>query len=201
MESDEIQSVIEEQTSGQMASDEVKIQISNAVESQIQNLINEAMSSDEVQKKLAAAEEGAKTVIALKASLDNYNAFYLGVLAYTGAVDQAAAGARDVTSGSEDLAAGAAALSEGCCELSEKLFEFSEGAETIRDGSSDLKDGISRFDKEAVKRMSDFVNKDLSDYSDKLRAVTNIGRKYRNGYPLSNGSDGRYRYVFKSDSF
>ena len=122
----------------------------------------------------------------------------LRVLAYTGAVDQAAAGARDVTSGSEDLAAGAAALSEGCCELSEKLFEFSEGAETIRDGSSDLKDGISRFDKEAVKRMSDFVNKDLSDYSDKLRAVTNIGRKYRNGYPLSNGSDGRYRYVMSS---
>ena len=113
---------------------------------------------------------------ALFTSLDKYNAFYLGVLAYTGAVDQAAAGARDVTSGSEDLAAGAAALSEGCCELSEKLFEFSEGAETIRDGSSDLKDGISRFDKEAVKRMSDFVNKDLSDYSDKLRAVTNIGR-------------------------
>lgn len=201
MDSDDIRQMIASSIDSQMASDTVKQQISNATEAKIQELINEGMESEEVESKLSEAEEGAKTVIALKASLDNYNAFYLGVLAYTGAVDQAAAGARDVTSGSEDLAAGAAALSEGCCELSEKLFEFSEGAETIRDGSSDLKDGISRFDKEAVKRMSDFVNKDLSDYSDKLRAVTNIGRKYRNGYPLSNGSDGRYRYVFKSDSF
>ena len=201
MDSDDIKQTIASTIDSQMASDTVKQQISNATDAKIQELINEGMESEEVQKKLAEAEEGAKAVIALKTSLDKYNAFYLGVLAYTGAVDQAAAGARDVTSGSEDLAAGAAALSEGCCELSEKLFEFSEGAETIRDGSSDLKDGISRFDKEAVKRMSDFVNKDLSDYSDKLRAVTNIGRKYRNGYPLSNGSDGRYRYVFKSDSF
>ena len=209
MASDEIQNTIAAAVETQMDSDDirqmiassVKQQISNATDAKIQELINEGMESEEVQKKLAEAEEGAKAVIALKTSLDKYNAFYLGVLAYTGAVDQAAAGARDVTSGSEDLAAGAAALSEGCCELSEKLFEFSEGAETIRDGSSDLKDGISRFDKEAVKKMSDFVNKDLSDYSDKLRAVTNIGRKYRNGYPLSNGSDGRYRYVFKSDSF
>lgn len=201
METDEIKSAIEEQVSGQMASDEVKIQISNAVESQIQTLINEAMSSDEVQKKLAAAEEGAKTVIALKASLDDYNAFYLGVLAYTGAVDQAAAGASDVTSGAKELAEGAAALSEGCSELNEKLFEFSDGAETLRDGTSDLKDGIIKFDNEAIKKLSDFVNKDLSGYNEKLKAITNTGRKYRSGYPLSNGSDGRYRYVFKSDSF
>ena len=198
MASEDVQTQIASETERQMASDEVKNLIAQNVEAKIQQLISDNMASDEVEAELAKAAAGARSVITLKSSLDSYNAFYLGVLAYTGSVDLATSGAGKLKAGADALAEGTQTLSEGSEKLNENMIAFSEGIENLSEGSSDLRTGIIKFDDNAIKKLSDFVNKDLSGYNEKIKAISNTGRKYTSGYPLSNGSDGRYNYTFKS---
>lgn len=82
-----------------MAEKDIQQLIEQNTEAQIQKVISENMASEEVQSKLAAASEGAKSVIALKTSLDDYNSFYLGLMKYTAGVAQAASGASDLKNG------------------------------------------------------------------------------------------------------
>lgn len=198
MASEDVQTQIASETERQMASDEVKNLIAQNVEAEIQQLISDNMASDEVEAELAKAAAGAQAVIALKSSLDSYNSFYLGVLAYTESADLATGGAGKLKDGAEALAEGTQALSDGSEELNENMVSFSEGIEKLSEGSSDLYAGMIEFDNNAIKKLSDFVNKDLSGYNEKIKAISDTGRKYISGHPLSNGSDGRYHYVFKS---
>ena len=96
-----------------MQSDEIQALIASNTELQVQQAISEAMSSDAVQAQLSAAAEGAKSVIALKSSLDSYNAFYLGLITYTSGVSSAAAGANELKTGADTLKAGTSELSAG----------------------------------------------------------------------------------------
>ena len=83
MASETVKNTIKAQTDAQMQTEKVQAAISQNVELQVKKAIAENMASDAVQKQLQAASEGSKTLIALKASLDDYNAFYLGLLDYT----------------------------------------------------------------------------------------------------------------------
>ena len=110
MASDEVQALIAQNVEAQMASEEIQSAIADNTEAQAQKAIADTMAGSEVQGKLAAAAEGAKSVIALKTSLDQYNAFYLGIQSYTAGVDAAANGAKDLSSGVAQLRTGAASL-------------------------------------------------------------------------------------------
>ena len=59
MASDPIKAQIAARVEAQMASDEIKATIENATEAKIQELINENMNSEEVQKQLHVVNEKA----------------------------------------------------------------------------------------------------------------------------------------------
>ena len=161
MDSDEVKDKIASTIDSQMASDTVQQQIDTATEAQVQEKISEIMESEEVRSKLAKAEEGAQAVIALKTSLDKYNAFYLGVLAYTGATDQAAAGAKK--------------LAEGASQLSDGASQLAGGASDLYDGASKLYDGIDTFDREGVKKLiSSLDEAGVKDLFDRFSALTDV---------------------------
>lgn len=71
------------------------------------------MASDSVQQQLKSASEGAKSIISLKTSLDSYNSFYLGLIAYTDGVSSAEIGAAQLNEGACTLKEGTAALCSG----------------------------------------------------------------------------------------
>lgn len=85
------------------------------------------MASDAVQSQLKKASEGAQTLIALKASLDDYNTFYLGLLTYTGGVDDAAAGANALYAGADQLKDGTAQLRAGAAQLYNGVLQLQDG--------------------------------------------------------------------------
>ena len=142
MASDSVKELIASNIEAQMASEDVKNAIEENVEAQVQKAIADTMAGEEVQAKLAQAAEGAKAVISLKTSLDQYNAFYLGVKAYTNAVDSAAAGASKLSSGAKELKAGAASLSDGAKTLAAGTDALADGANTVAAGTSNLANGI-----------------------------------------------------------
>ena len=185
MGSDDIKQKISSAIDSQMASDNIKQQISNATDAKIQELINEGMKSEEVQKKLAEAEEGAKAVIALKTSLDKYNAFYLGVLAYTSAVDSATAGAKELAQGASELEDGSAQLASGAADL--------------YDGASKLYDGMNTFDKEGIDKMlSSLDESGVKELFDRFSALVDVtGRDSLIG-GIADGMNGESRIIVKT---
>lgn len=107
MASDDVQALISQQVAAQMASADIAALIDQQTAAQIQTLIDQNMNSPEVQDQITAALEqassGAASISALKSQLDGYYQFYVGLQAYTGGVDSAAAGAAKLQNGAASL--------------------------------------------------------------------------------------------------
>ncbi len=149
---EQTQSMITQAIDGQMATEQVKSTISTNVEAQIQKLISDNMESDAVKAKMVQASEGAKSLAALKASLNEYNTFYLGLQQYTAGVATAATGAATLSAGAAQVSQGAASLSEGTGALANGsgtltsgAKELSEGAKALASGANELYNGILTF--------------------------------------------------------
>ena len=157
MQSDEVKALIAANTDAQMQSAEVKALVAENTEAQIEQAIEDNMKGAEVQGKLAAAESGRQSILALKASLEGYDAFYQGVLAYTAGVTSASAGAGQLRTGAASLkdgtkriTDGAGELETGMAQLASGAGELSEGAERLGDGLGTLRDGLGQLSDGAV---------------------------------------------------
>lgn len=207
MASADIQAMIASKTAEQMATEDIQKTIAQNVEIQVQQAIADNMASDEVQSKLAAASEGAKSLIALKTSLDSYNAFYSGLIAYTNGVADAAAGAGTLKAGTDDLAAGAATLYAGTDELygGIALLQNSapaliDGITQLRDGSMRLSEGLQELNDQGIEKLLDAVNGDLSGLMARLRATIDVSKEYRSFAGISEDMDGQVKFIYRTES-
>ena len=211
MQREEIQAQINpvtQQTVGeQMQSDEIQALIASNTELQVQQAISEAMSSDAVQAQLSAAAEGAKSVIALKSSLDSYNAFYLGLITYTSGVSSAAAGANELKPGADALEAGTSELSAGAAELLQGIQTMKDSAPALvdgitqlRDGSMELSDGLKQFNEEGIQKLIEAVDGDLDGLSNRIRVTADVAKHYTSFSGISEDMDGDVKFIYKTDS-
>ena len=211
MQREEIQAQINavtQQTVGeQMQSDEIQALIASNAELQVQQAISEAMSSDAVQAQLSAAAEGAKSVIALKSSLDSYNAFYLGLITYTSGVSSAAAGANELKTGADALKAGTSELSAGAAELLQGIQTMKDSAPALvdgitqlRDGSMELSDGLKQFNEEGIQKLIEAVDGDLEGLSDRIRVTADVAKHYTSFSEICEEMDGDVKFIYKTDS-
>ena len=211
MQREEIQTQINavtQQTVGeQMQSDEIQALIASNTELQVQQAISEAMSSDAVQAQLSAAAEGAKSVIALKSSLDSYNAFYLGLITYTSGVSSAAAGANELKTGADalkagtsELSAGAAGLLQGIQTMKDSAPALVDGITQLRDGSMELSDGLKQFNEEGIQKLIEAVDGDLDGLSNRIRVTADVAKHYTSFSGISEDMDGDVKFIYKTDS-
>ena len=211
MQREEIQAQINavtQQTVGeQMQSDEIQALIASNTELQVQQAISDAMSSDVIQAQLSAAAEGAKSVIALKSSLDSYNAFYLGLITYTSGVSSAAAGANELKTGADALKAGTSELSAGAAELLQGIQTMKDSAPALvdgitqlRDGSMELSDGLKQFNEEGIQKLIEAVDGDLDGLSNRIRVTADVAKHYTSFSGISEDMDGDVKFIYKTDS-
>lgn len=206
MESSEIKATIQANTDAQMQTDALQKVISDNVEIQVKQAISENMASDEVQSKLAAASEGAKSIISLKASLDSYNAFYLGLLSYTEGVAAAADGAVTLASGASELKDGTAQLKDGASTLYDGILQMKNGTPALVDGVSQLKDGamqlsdgLAKFNEEGIQKIVDLIDGDLDNIVVRLKATADISKNYRNFSGIVDDMDGQVKFIYRTD--
>ena len=211
MQSEEIQvqinAVTQQTVAEQMQSDEIRALIASNTELQVQQAISEAMSSDAVQAQLSAAAEGAKSVIALKSSLDSYNAFYLGLITYTSGVSSAAAGANELKTGADALKAGTSELSAGAAELLQGIQTMKDSAPALvggitqlRGGSMELSDGLKQFNEEGIQKLIEAVDGDLDGLSNRIRVTADVAKHYTSFSGISEDMDGDVKFIYKTDS-
>lgn len=206
MESDTVKATIAENTDAQMKTEDIQKTISQQIELQVKKAISENMASDTVQSQLTAASEGAKTLISLKASLDDYNAFYLGLLSYTQGVDTAAAGADQLNSGAGQLKEGTAALKEGAATLYNGVLKMKDGVPTLisgveqlKDGSMQLSEGLQQLNKEGIEKLVSLLKNDLGDLSARVQATIDVSKNYRSFAGISDDADGQVKFIYRTD--
>ncbi len=174
-----IQDTISVKTREQMQSEAIAETIAEQTELQIQKIVSEQMASDEVQAQIAAAGEGLKSIVALKASLDSYNTFYLGLKSYTAGVAVAAAGAGTLKAGTDDLKDGTSQLSAG---------------------ASELYDGVNEFYEEGIQKLVDAVDGDLNGLTTRLRATIDVSHRYKSFAGASEDMDGQVKFIYRTDA-
>lgn len=206
MASETVKNTIKAQTDAQMQTEKVQAAISQNVELQVKKAIAENMASDEVQKQLQAASEGSKTLIALKASLDDYNAFYLGLLDYTAGVDEAAegsdelyAGAGDLKDGTGELRAGAAKLYAGVLQLKDGTPALVSGVTQLKNGAMQLSEGLQQLNKEGIQKLTKLLQDDLGDLTARVQATIDVSRDYRSFSGISDDASGQVKFIYRTD--
>ena len=207
MASDDVQNMISAKVAEQMQTESIQATIAENVELQVQQAISENMASDAVQSQLAAASEGTASLISLKASLDSYNSFYLGLLSYTNGVDSAASGAGTLKNGIDDVKEGSAKLSAGAGELYAGILKIKDGAPALvdgitqlRDGSLKLSDGLKEFNEKGIQKLVEAVDGDLAGVVTRLRATIDVSKDYQNFSGLSDGMDGQVKFIYRTES-
>ena len=206
MASETVKNTIKAQTDAQMRTEKVQAAISQNVELQVKKAIAANMASDEVQKQLQAASEGSKTLIALKASLDDYNAFYLGLLDYTAGVDKAAegsnelyAGAGDLKDGTAELRAGAAKLYAGVLQLKDGTPALVSGVTQLKDGAMQLSEGLQQLNKEGIQKLTKLLQDDLGDLTARVQATIDVSKDYRSFSGISDDASGQVKFIYRTD--
>lgn len=206
MASSEIQATIGGNVEARMQSETVQNTIAQNGEAQVRQAISENMQSDAVQSQLAEASEGSKTIIALKTSLDSYNAFYLGVLSYTGGVDSVASGAGELSDGVSDLKDGTATLKVGAAKLYSGVLTLQDGMPALiggitelRDGAMALSDGLEQFNEEGIQKLVNLIDEDLDGVAVRLKATVDASKRYTNFSGISDGMDGQVKFIYRTD--
>lgn len=211
MQSDEVNAKIaaisQKTITEKMASDEIKATIAQNTDLQVQKAISDMMASPEIQNKLQAAAEGAKAVIALKTSLDSYNSFYLGLLAYTSGVSVAASGAQDLLAGADalkdgtgKLANGVDALNSGMQTMKDKTPSLLDGITALKDGSALLKDGLKKMMDEGIEKIANLAENDLEALSDRLSATIDAAKGYTSFSGAHQDTESLVKFIYKTDS-
>lgn len=176
----QISAAVAENVTAQMASDEVKALIDQNTEAQINLLIEQNMNSDEVKAQInaaaAQASAGAQQLLALRQQLDSYNTFYMGLKAYTAGVSDAKAGAVKINSSMPDLI---------------------DGVKKLRDGAGELADGLKELNEEAIQKIVDAFDSDLSELGDRLQAAIDVSHDYQ-GFTMNGGSG--VKFIFRTEA-
>ena len=204
--SEAVQATITENTDAQLQTEAIQATIQQQTELQVQKAISENMASDAVQSQLKKASEGAQTLIALKASLDDYNTFYLGLLTYTGGVDDAAAGANALYAGADQLKdgtaqlrAGAAQLYNGALQLQDGTPALVSGVTQLKDGAMQLSEGLQQFNRDGIQKLVNLLQNDVGDLSARVQATIDVSKDYRSFAGISDDAEGQVKFIYRTD--
>ena len=211
MASDDVQALISQQAAAQMASADIAALIDQQTAAQIQTLIDQNMNSPEVQDQITAALEqassGAASISALKSQLDGYYQFYVGLQAYTGGVDSAAAGAAklqngaaSLQNGASSLYAGASRLADGTSTLSSGASALIDGVTALRDGAMQLSDGLKQLNEEGFQKLVDAMDGDVEPLLERARALAGISGAYQTYSGLDAAMDGSVKFIYRTEA-
>lgn len=206
MESDEVKAIIAQNLQTQMQAPEIQQTISEHVEAQVQQAISDTMASEEVQSKLAAASQGAQTIMGLKTSLDSYNSFYRGLGAYTAGVASAYDGAGKLNAGLSTLKDGATQLKNGSVSLNDGVNQLKgnipaliDGITQLRDGSMQLNEGLEQFYEEGIQKLIDAVDGDLEGMTERVQALIDISKSYNNYSGIADHMEGSVKFIYRTE--
>ena len=206
-----IKATIAVKTEEQMGAETVQKLIGAKTEEQMGALIAQNMASDEVQSQIKAAiqqaSDGLQSIESLRAQLDSYNTFYVGLRQYTAGVASAKAGADQLSAGANTLHNGTTALSEGIGTLYDGILTMQAGAPALidgvtrlRDGAMSLSDGLDELNEKGIRKLTDMVEGDISTLTERMRATVETAQSYTSFAGIADDMEGEVKFIYRTDS-
>lgn len=206
-----IMATIAAKTEEQMGAETVQKLIGAKTEEQMGALIAKNMASDEVQSQIKAAiqqaSDGLQSIESLRAQLDSYNTFYVGLRQYTAGVTSAKAGADQLSAGANTLHNGTTSLSEGIGTLHDSILTMQDGAPALiegvtrlRDGAMSLSDGLDELNEKGIRKLTDMVEGDISTLTERMRATVETAQSYTSFAGIANDMEGEVKFIYRTDS-
>ena len=158
-----------------------------------------------MQAKLAEAQAGIEALTELKASLDSYNTFYLGLQSYTEGVAKSAEGAGDLKTGADSLKDGADQLSAGATQLYDGILaltggEKSQNENPTEDAAAAQTDAEASDESQGIKELIATASEDLDGLTARLLAMKEVSENYQSFAGIDESMSGQVRFIYRTDS-
>lgn len=118
---------------------------------------------------------------------------------YEGTI-QISKGAKSLFAGSSQLKEGINTLDTNGAKLEDASNQLTGGAETISEGASTLADGITKFNKEGIEKICNYINGDLRDITNRIEKLQELSKEYNNFTMLNNENQGNVKFILIMDS-
>lgn len=180
-----------------------------------EQIIKALTPTEETNAKMQALNNGLNAVTAgsqsLKENLGNLNS---AVGQLPEAINKITAGSNSLEKGTKTLQAGASNLNSGSKALknginsldtnTQKLAvannQLTEGTTTISNGVATLTEGITKFNKEGIDKICNYINRDVKDITNRLEKLQELSQEYNNFTMLNNGDKGNVKFIMIMDS-
>lgn len=202
----------------------------DANEQLIKLLQTNTLAQEETIKTLKATdttqiESLKKALTSLKNGISNLeqgtDTLQTGITAIKTGSDTLAQKTKELTTGTQTLYNGTVELEKGTTTLktgssqmknglttldssSSKLLEankaLTQGAKDIQSGATTLSEGISKFNKEGIQVICNYVNNDLKNISTRAEKIIELSNQYNN-FAMSNGeNEGNVKFITITDA-
>ena len=118
---------------------------------------------------------------------------------YEGTI-QISKGAKSLFAGSSQLKEGINTLDTNGAKLEDASNQLTGGAETISEGASTLADGITKFNKEGIEKICNYINGDLRNITNRIEKLQELSKEYNNFTMLNNANQGNVKFILIMDS-
>ena len=145
-----------------------------------------AAGSASLQKGTETLQAGAKKLH------DNSSTLNAGLTTLKDGGSQLASGVSQLASGANQVADGAGTLAGGTQTLL-------DGANTLADGNQTLADGMQEYKEEAIDKLTDLFNGDISGVTDRIDAMTNLAKEYKSFAGISDGVSGTTKFIIETE--
>lgn len=108
-------------------------------------------------------------------------------------------GGSQLASGVSQLASGANQVAEGAGTLAGGTQTLLDGANTLADGNQTLADGMQEYKEEAIDKLTDLFNGDISGVTDRIDAMTNLAKEYKSFAGISDGVSGTTKFIIETE--
>ena len=123
-----------------------------------------------------------------------------------GGVGQLAVGANALNNGAGALVDGAGTLNSGAGTLLEGVntlhsgaSALADGAKTLADGNRALADGMAEYKTEAIDKLTDLFDGDISKAKDRLKAMSELGKEYKSFAGISSEMSGSTKFIIETE--
>lgn len=104
-----------------------------------------------------------------------------------------------LASGVSQLASGANQVADGAGILAGGTQTLLDGANTLADGNQTLADGMQEYKEEAIDKLTDLFNGDISGVTDRIDAMTNLAKEYKSFAGISDGVSGTTKFIIETE--
>lgn len=106
---------------------------------------------------------------------------------------------KTVKAGSKKLINGANKLKKGSNTLNKATGKVADGISELDEGTKDLYDGMDQFDEEGIREINKMYEEDFADLKDRLSALLDISKEYKNFSGIDDGMDGEVKFIIETE--